>query len=52
MISDIPVRAVPTIITGDFNPFQPNRVSHPYQMDQSIYVVRIVGWYFSFLFKF
>ena len=26
--------------------------SHPYQLDESISNFRIVGWYFSFLFKF
>ena len=33
------------------NPFEPNEISHSYQLDQSISVLRIVGWYFSFLFK-
>ena len=35
-----------------FNPFKPNGISHSYQLDQSISVFRVVGWYFSFLFKF
>ena len=35
-----------------FNPFMPNGISHRYQLEQSIYVLRDVRWYFSFLFKF
>ena len=35
-----------------FNPFMPNGLSHHYQLDQSISVLRGVRWYFSFLFKF
>ena len=34
------------------NPFQPNGISHPYQLDQSISVLRVVAWYFSVIFKF
>ena len=34
------------------NPFMPNGISHPYQLEHSISVLRNVGWYFSFLFKF
>ena len=30
------------------NPFMPNGTSHPYQLDQSISILRIVGCYFSF----
>ena len=30
----------------------PNVFSHPYQLDESISNFRVVGWYFSFLFKF
>ena len=33
------------------NPFKPNEISHSYQFDQSISVLRAVWWYFSFLFK-
>ena len=33
-------------------PFKPNGISHFYQLDQSIYVLRVVGWYYSFFFKF
>ena len=29
-----------------------NVFSHPYQLDESISNFRVVGWYFSFLFKF
>ena len=35
-----------------FNPFMPNIISHSYQLEQSISVLRGVRWYFSFLFKF
>ena len=35
-----------------FDPFMPNGISHSYQLDQSISVLRGVRWYFSFLFKF
>ena len=35
-----------------FNPFKPNGISYSYQLDQSSSVLRVVGWYFSFLFKF
>ena len=30
----------------------PNGISHPYHLDESISVLRVVGWYFSFLFNF
>ena len=29
----------------------PNGNSYPYQLDQSISILRVVGWYFSFLYK-
>ena len=35
-----------------FNSFMPNVFSHLYQLDESISNFRVVGWYFSFLFKF
>ena len=35
-----------------FNPFKPNGISHCYQLEQSISVLRDVGWYFSIFFKF
>ena len=31
-----------------FNPLMPNGLSLSYQLDQSISVLRVVGWYFSF----
>ena len=34
-----------------FNPFMPNGISHRYQLEQSISVLRDVR-YFSFLFRF
>ena len=33
------------------NPFMPNGISYHYQLEQSIFVLRGVRWYFSFLFK-
>ena len=38
-------------LTSGFNPFKPNRISHCSQLDQSISVLRVVGWYFSFFFS-
>ena len=35
-----------------FNPFMPNGISHRYQLEQSISVLRRVRWYFSFLSSF
>ena len=40
------------LFRNEFNPFMPNGISHHYQLEQSISVLRDVGWYFSFLFKF
>ena len=37
---------------GPLNPFKPNGVSRPYPLDQSISVLRVVGWYFSFYSQF
>ena len=34
------------------NPFKPNETSHFYQMDPSIFILRVDGCCFSFLFKF
>ena len=34
------------------NPFMPNGISHQYQFEESVSVLRDVGWYFSFLIKF
>ena len=34
------------------NPFKPNGISHRYQTEQSISILRDVGWYFSILFNF
>ena len=33
------------------NPFKPNEVSYLYQLDQSILILRDVGWYFLTLLK-
>ena len=38
--------------THFLNPFMLNLFSHPYQLDKSISNFRVVGWVFSFLFKF
>ena len=35
-----------------FNPFMPNGISHRYQLEQSISVLRGVRWYFSFFSSF
>ena len=34
-----------------FNPFKLNEISYSYQVDQSIFVLLVVGLEFSFLFK-
>ena len=34
------------------NSFKPNAISHYYQLDRSISVLRVVRWYLTFLFKF
>ena len=36
----------------DIYPFTPNGISNCYQLDLSISNFRVVGWYFSFSFKF
>ena len=33
------------------NPFKLNGISHSYQLDQSVSILRVVGWYFSSFFK-
>ena len=35
-----------------FNPFKTNNIYHRYQLEQSISVLRDVGWYFSFSINF
>ena len=32
-----------------FNQFDPNRFSQDYQLGQSIFILRVVGWYISFV---
>ena len=34
-----------------FNPFKPNGIFHSCQLEQFITVLRVVEWYFSFLFN-
>ena len=34
------------------NPFKMIESSHSCQLDQSIFILRVAGWYFSVLFKF
>ena len=36
----------------NINPFKPNGMSNYYQLDQSISVLRVGGWYITFLFEF
>ena len=40
------------VSANSFNPFMPNGISHCSQLDQSISVLRVVRWYFTFLFEF
>ena len=37
--------------SGKGDPYKPNGISHFYQWDQSISIFKVVGSYFSFLFK-
>ena len=46
------VKKLPICQKKSFNPFMPNVFSHPYQLDEFIFYLMVVGWYFSFLFKF
>ena len=39
------------ILSSHINPFMLNVFSHPFQLNESIFNFRVVGWYFSFLFK-
>ena len=39
------------ITRNHLNPFKPNGISHCYQLDLSIFVLRVFGWYFSLLFQ-
>ena len=32
----------------DLNTFKQNVISYSYQLDQSIFVLRVAGWYFTF----
>ena len=41
-----------TVATHLINPFMPNETSHRYHLDQSIFVLRVVKWYISYLSKF
>ena len=34
---------------NEFNPFKPNGIPYCYQLDLSIFVLRVVGWNFSLL---
>ena len=40
-----------TYILRSINPFKPNGIFHSYQVDQFIFVLRDVRWYFSVLFR-
>ena len=46
-----PILCFPNILRF-LNPSKPTGISRSYQLDQSISVLRVDGWYFSFLFKF
>ena len=35
-----------------FNPFYPDEMCYSFQLDQSTSLLWVLGWYFSFLFKF
>ena len=39
-------------IVYNINPFNATEISHYYQLDQSISVLRVVSMYYSFLLKF
>ena len=39
------------ITRNHLNPFKPNGISDCYQLDLSIFVLRVFGWYFSLLFQ-
>ena len=39
------------ITRNHLNPFKPNGIPHCYQLDLSIFVLRVFGWYFSLLFQ-
>ena len=39
-------------LNRNVNPYKPNGISKSYQLDQTISVLRVVGLYFTFLFKF
>ena len=34
------------------NPLKPREISNYNQLDQSMCILKVVGWYFSFLFNF
>ena len=36
------------ILDTHINPFKPKKISHQHRLDQSISILRVVGWYFSF----
>ena len=40
------------VLLKSYNPFKQKEISHSYQLDQSISILRVVGWIFSSLFKF
>ena len=40
-----------SIVINHVNPFKQNEIYNYYQLDQSISVLRDVGWYFSSLFN-
>ena len=40
------------ILVSTINPFVLNGISHSSQLDQSISILRVIGWYFSFFSNF
>ena len=42
--------SVKLIYLVELNTFKPNGISHSYQIDWPIFILRVVAWYFSFFF--
>ena len=40
------------LLSMNLDPFKPNGINHHYQSEQSISILRDVGWYFPLLLKF
>ena len=46
------IRSIDMTLCSNFKRIYVNVFSDPYQLDESISKFRVVGWYFSFLYKF